>query len=396
MLRPDPDAGEFERAMSTDEEAVARTGGITSLQAWWLRRMLLSPHPLKEKMTLLWHDHFAVGHGRVDDPLLVLHHVQRLRKNALGSYRAMLEDAVRDPAVWLNVESGHNPTAHPHENLARQLLGQYGVGPEHLADDHVREAARAFTGWRVLHGRLRYIAHQHDTGPKRIFGQQGKWDAQAVPNMILEQPRTRQRIAKTLYRWLITELEEPSPQLLEPLAERLGQDYDVEATVEMILRSNLFFSETAYRRRIKRPVEFTLGVALGLNRRMATTPLNAALQTMGERLYDPPTPAGWVGGPWWINAATMLNRARLAHTLLDADGPYGDRLDPAAVAQTHGHGSARDAAEWVLKVYLQNDLEPTVRRQLLSNAPASSARDAPDALRKLTLRVVTLPDFHLC
>ncbi len=30
-------------------------------QAWWFRRMLVTEAPLREKMTLFWHDHFATS-----------------------------------------------------------------------------------------------------------------------------------------------------------------------------------------------------------------------------------------------------------------------------------------------------------------------------------------------
>ena len=37
------------------------------LQKWWLRRMIQSPRPLEEKMTLFWHGHFANGYRTVDE-----------------------------------------------------------------------------------------------------------------------------------------------------------------------------------------------------------------------------------------------------------------------------------------------------------------------------------------
>ena len=58
----------------------------------------------------------------------------------------------------------------PNENFIRQLMQQYSVGPGHYGDEDVREAARAFTGWSVLRGRLRYLAHEHDEGSKEVLG----------------------------------------------------------------------------------------------------------------------------------------------------------------------------------------------------------------------------------
>ena len=40
-------------------------GSVNALRAWWLRRMIETPHPLLEKMTLFWHGHFATNGGAV-------------------------------------------------------------------------------------------------------------------------------------------------------------------------------------------------------------------------------------------------------------------------------------------------------------------------------------------
>ena len=188
LIRPQADVAGFERTMSQDEVAVARASGIDSMRAWWLRRMLLTPHPLQEKMTLFWHSHFGVSNARVNDTQLMLQHVQILREHALGSYRAMLEAAAQDPAVLMSVGAERSPKSQPNENFIRQLMQQYSVGPGHYGDEDVREAARAFTGWAVMGGRLRFLAHEHDEGPKMVLGKQGQWEAKDIVRIVLEQP----------------------------------------------------------------------------------------------------------------------------------------------------------------------------------------------------------------
>jgi uncharacterized protein (DUF1800 family) len=32
---------------------------------WWAQRMLLTPRPLEEKLTLFWHNHFATSQANV-------------------------------------------------------------------------------------------------------------------------------------------------------------------------------------------------------------------------------------------------------------------------------------------------------------------------------------------
>ena len=39
----------------------AATGDPGRLKAWWVYRMLFGPDPLGERLTLMWHDHFATS-----------------------------------------------------------------------------------------------------------------------------------------------------------------------------------------------------------------------------------------------------------------------------------------------------------------------------------------------
>ncbi len=122
LLNPPGDVASQEQQMRADEEAVARSSGMDSLAAWWLRRLIRSRFPLQEKMTLFWHSHFAVGRGRVNDTMLMLRHIQTLRQHALGSYRQLLEAAAQDAAVLLSVGAERNRKLQPNENFARQLM----------------------------------------------------------------------------------------------------------------------------------------------------------------------------------------------------------------------------------------------------------------------------------
>ncbi len=395
LVRPQQDTAEFERTMGLDEQAVARSSGVDSLRAWWLRRILQSPHPLQEKMTLFWHSHFGVSNRRVDDSQLMLRHVQMLRQHALGSYRDLLAAVAADPAVLLSVGADRSRKTQPNENFIRQLMEQYSVGPGHYGDEDVREAARAFTGWSVLRGRLRFLANDHDSGSKRVLGNKGEWEAKDIVRIVLDQPATPRMIAGKLYRWFVSEVDEPNEEVLGPLAEMLAGQYDVGEVVETILRSNLFFSAAAYRHRVKSPVQFGLELATGLEGNAATQPLGVALAALGEDLYNPPTNSGWVGGTHWINAATMLGREKLAKSMLDAKGAYGGNFDLVAMVGQHGCSTPRDAAQLLLQLYLQDDVPPAVCSKLLASVPSGKVAQSDAWLRDFAYRVVTLPEFHL-
>ena len=61
---PEPD--EFERIATVLADAAVASDDIGRLRAWWFYRLLFSPDPLGERLTLMWHDHFATSNVKVN------------------------------------------------------------------------------------------------------------------------------------------------------------------------------------------------------------------------------------------------------------------------------------------------------------------------------------------
>ena len=396
LLRPQSDTATFNDAYDQYENSAATSAN--TLRAWWLRRMIQTPHPLLEKMTLFWHSHFATSNAKVKNVRLMRQHVQLLRSQALKSFRTLLEGVSRDPAVLIWLGADANRKALPNENFARSLMEVFTLGPGNCTDEDIRETSRAFTGWFVLRGRLHYIPREHDGTLKQILGQEGNFTADDVVRIVLEQPATARRLVRKLYRWLISETEEPDAVLIAPLAESFAKDYDVLKLVEIMLRSNLFFSAAAYRRQIKCPVEFALGIVKAMERVVSTTQLAQELADLGQNLYHPPTTKGWTGGRHWINSAALVGRYNLALALLRGSGRYPGKLNPWAVAQKHGCSTFESAARFLFDLFLQRDLDAEVYDALLKTARArggAGSGDIEGSLRGFAHAVVTLPEFHL-
>src|SRR5262245_13941402 len=111
--------------------------------------MLRTPHPLRERMTLFWHDHFATSIVKVRQPALMKRQNVLLRQHALGRFRPFLLEVSRDPAMLVWLDGSSNVRGQPNENLARELLELFTLGVGHYTERDVREAARAFTGWNT-------------------------------------------------------------------------------------------------------------------------------------------------------------------------------------------------------------------------------------------------------
>ncbi|OHB64212.1 MAG: hypothetical protein A2Y77_13915 [Planctomycetes bacterium RBG_13_62_9] len=322
-------------------------------------------------------------------------HVQLLRSHALGSFDSLLKAIWRDRALLLWLGADANRKAAPTESFVRPLMESFTLGPGNFADQDVQEAARAFTGWFVLRDQLRYLPHEHDERAVRVLGRQGNLTADDIVQIVLEQPATSRFIVRKLYRGLICETDEPGDALIAPLAESFAKDYNVSRIVETILRSNLFFSEQSYRRRVKCPIEFAVGIVNALEGMVSTVQLAQAVADLGQDLCHPPTVKGWTGGRYWINTATLLGRSHLALAMLRGGEPYGGKLDPWAIAQRYGHATPESAARFLLDLFLQSDLESSAREALLQDMQTPIETEPGAMLRRLAHAVVTLPEYHL-
>ena len=322
-------------------------------------------------------------------------HVRLLRRHALGRFQPLLEEVTHDPAVLLALEAAANRKALPNEHYARGLMESFTLGPGRCPEQDIKEVARALTGWFVIRNELRFIPREHDEGPKKILGQEGPFDVKDVVRIALAQNSTPRHLVRKLYRWLISETDEPDDGLLAPLVESFAKDYDVARLVETMLRSNVFFSEAAYRRRIKGPVEFALGIVRGLEGNVPAAALGGQLAALGQDLFRPPTIFGWPDGRGWINRATLVGRSNLALALVGGGEPFGDKLNPLAVAQKHGFAHADAAAKFLLDLFLQGDVPEPVREAVVKDAAGPAGGDPTPGVRRSAHAILTLPEYQL-
>jgi hypothetical protein len=322
LLEGDADAEQRYRFLTVMGDQVLRKGGgneAYELRAWWLYAMMHSPQPLREKMTLFWHNHFATSIAKVQKASLMYGQNKLLRGHALGKFRPFLLEMSRDPAMIVWLDNNNNVKGKPNENYAREIMELFSLGVGNYSEKDVREAARAFTGWHTTVGgdAYEFIARLHDDDPKTVLGQTGNWNGDDVVRILLDQPQAARFLVRKLYRFLVSETQEAPDALLEPLAESFRKsDYDIGALVGTMLRSRHFFSGYAFRQRLKSPVELVLGAARAVAHpteeqdsvRLPPGPMLSWLETMGQALFAPPNVKGWPGGRSWLNTSTVLAR----------------------------------------------------------------------------------------
>jgi hypothetical protein len=344
LLKPGPETAARDETLADLGEDFAIEGNAFKLRGWWLYGMLNGGYPLREKLTLFWHNHFATSIGKVRSPLLMYRQNELLRKHALGSFRGLLSDISHDVAMLIWLDSNQNVKSHPNENYAREVMELFSLGVGNYTEKDVQEAARAFTGWHA-DPEARTFAFQpaeHDDGVKTFLGRSGPWNGDDVLRIILEQPAAARFLVGKLYRDFVSEAEPPKA-LLAPLEERLRKsDFNIADLIGAMLRSRLFYSEHAYLKRIKAPVEFVLGaVKSAWTGPLAPGSAVPRLEAMGQALFEPPNVKGWPGGKAWLNNATLLARNNFAEwvALQVGRGPVLD-LSGAAGVVAGGFGAS--------------------------------------------------------
>ena len=126
------------------------SGQMTELSEWWLRRMVAVQQPIHEKLTLLWHNHFATSAQKVRFAAYMAAQNQKLRSLSLGDFRTLAYAMLTDAAMlrWLDAQT--NTAKAPNENLAREFMELFTLGHGNgYTEDDVRQGARALTGWVI-------------------------------------------------------------------------------------------------------------------------------------------------------------------------------------------------------------------------------------------------------
>lgn len=293
-------------------------------QRWWLERMRTTAYPLEERLTLLWHDHFATSwQGDFPDTAMMMRQNQLLRRYALGSFRTLAEQIILDPAMLYWLDGVQNTAASKNENFAREFFELFtlGVRPQLFTEWDIREATRVFTGWVVdaNTGEPRFVAGRHDNGTKVVLGRtitnKGATEYLEVAAAAFAQPLTQRFIAAKLVNAFVSAVDSEDllldpPPLVVAVADALGASWDVRAAMRLILLSPEFRTPNlaAGEGVIRSPIELVvhLGKVLGVS--LDAAGVVPMLARMSQKPLEPPNVGGWPDGEHWLTTSTVLAR----------------------------------------------------------------------------------------
>ena len=338
--------------------------------AYWIYRMVVTDSPLREKMCLFWHRVFATGTTKLIQARVVINQINMFRDYGMGSFRELLVQLSRDPAMlmWLDNQDNHKDSIN--ENYGREILELFSMGVGNYTEDDIKECARAFTGWRVVNPeymsiRMRnntsrpwgyiswqfeYDAEDHDHGQKTLLGETGEFNGVDAVALICKQEATARFIARHLYHFFVAD-ELPVPQWPHtPPRDQQAIDvmtrayfdsgYSIKEMLRTTFTSDFFKSEASRFARIKGPAEMVVGtmrLAGGLELPSTDTYAAAsACVNMGQPLLAPPSVEGWQGGNEWINTGTYVERVKFAGRILNDPDKPGVRAIIDRIAQSTG------------------------------------------------------------
>ena len=281
---------------------------------WWANRMLTTPRPFQEKMTLFWHGHFATTEEKVRDYRKLQIQNELLRQHATGKFRDLMVAVAKDPAMLAFLDAGVNLKGAPNENFAREIMELFTMGVGNYSEQDIKEAARAFTGWNYQGLNFVINPSQHDDGLKTVLNQTGRFNGEQVIDILLAQPVTAEYIAGKLYRYFVR--EDLSPALQQTLGKLLRDNrYDIAVFMETVLMSKDFHSDDSVATRIKPPVELVISTykKMGLKAVPGIPDFNEQTELLGQKLFYPPNVAGWAHGRSWITPGLLLARGNVIY-----------------------------------------------------------------------------------
>ncbi|MAX19463.1 MAG: DUF1800 domain-containing protein [Dehalococcoidia bacterium] len=401
---------------------------LDSAQAYWIFRMVNTSRPLEEKIALFWHGLFATGYTKLNQPKVILSQIDMFRRRGLGSFRDLLVEISKDPAMifWLDNKDNHKDAVN--ENYGREILELFTMGVGNYTEDDVRQSSRAFTGWNIHnsdfhavrtnqdsvwpYGRIdwqyEYRPEDHDNGEKQFLGQVGDHNGEDVIDIICRHPATARFIARHLYNFFVA--DEPQvpawdtvpprdPHAIETLAQAFVESgYNIRATLRVLFNSN-FFKESTFAK-VKSPVEMVVGTArtAGGFEFPNVVDIQLALQPaqMGQQVLDPPSVEGWHTGVEWVNTASLVKRVNFAV------GQFSDTTKPGVnsmidrIASSNGNLSPDDLVESCLDILGPMSVSEKSRDELVQQAADEKGNQTTEnRIRAMLQMIVSTREYQM-
>jgi uncharacterized protein (DUF1800 family) len=384
-----------------------------SIKSWWLGQMINQDRNILEKMTLFWHNHWAIEINVIERPTFAYLYSVLLRGSALGNFKKMVNDVSLNVAMLRYLNGYLNAKTAPDENYARELQELFTLGKENnpnYTEDDVKAAARLLTGWKIDMDTeiVSFKPADHDQTNKTFSSFYngttiaGRSDANAgtaelndLINMIFSKTtEVSEYIVKRLYRWFVYYTIEPDTytNVIKPLAQQfVAGGWEIKPVLAALLKSEHFFDPLSQGCLIKSPVDMIVGLVREFNVKFpdASDYVNQYnmweyLQTqsaqMQQDICDLPNVAGWPSYyqipmfyETWINHDTMPRREKLIDQLVMTGYMRNNInliIDPLEFTKQFPNAGdpnqlINDVLDVLYRVPLSDTMKATIKTQIL-------------------------------
>lgn len=380
----------------------------------WLQHAADPQNSAFEKWALFWENVFVVTAQKVKNPALLYQYQFMLRSHAFKTFGELAKAVTQNPAMIHFLDLQQNQKGKPNENFARELFELFMLGEGNYTENDIKEAARAFTGYRQVNGQFRFISKQHDAGKKSVFGQTGNWKGHDIIDLALQQKAARTFIPRELCKHYLSDETIPDEYLI-PLGDGWAANhFDLTWLASTFFSSRIFYHEQFRGNKIKSPFEFLLGLLQDLELDLPPLPrvVVPALRGMGQSYLNPPNVRGWVGGKHWINSATLIQRRQLVESFFNP--PHLRRLnadeekameEAKAIGKGRFFVSKRQGEEWIevppkqrithfSENWLCHPLDSDVEKALLQFLTRHKKTPLP-ATRTIAISLLQSPEYQL-
>src|ERR1700677_4792201 len=300
-------------------------------------RAIESTRQLAEELDDFWFNHFNVFYEKGADRFLIPQYEREaIRPHVLGQFRDLLEATAKSPAMLFFLDNSESVRADLdtndkkrkvkrglNENYGRELMEIHtlGVNGGYTQKD-VTEVARCFTGWGIQEprkgGTFFYNDKLHDKGQKIVLGHViaaggGMEDGEQVLDILARHPSTAHFISQELAQRFVA--DNPPEALVNKMAQAfLSTNGSIREVMKTMLNSKEFWSEGAYRAKVKSPFEMVASAARALDANVIDAwALAGQVGTLGEPLYRKLEPTGYSNlNAEWVNSASLLGRMNFA------------------------------------------------------------------------------------
>lgn len=266
------------------------------------------------------------------------------------------------------------------ENYGREIMELHTLGVDGgYSQKDVVEVARSFTGWTIdkpdQHGNFVFNPKMHDYDKKVVLGHKikagrGMEDGLTVIHLLARHPSTAHFISLKLCRRFVAD-EPPESVVHRASKTYLKSHGDIRKVLETIFTSPEFYSQAAFRAKVKSPLELVASSLRALGGETdADLPILQAIQRMGQTMFQYEAPTGFPDREnTWINSGTLLARMNFAMTLA-ANRVPGTEINLKEV------GKGEDRPEAIVDDLVQRTvggvLDPGTRKAILARLAQSN------------------------